>query len=192
MQVRPYSFHQWQPQPPGSNVSAETIIMETTRNIAENTPNTVGTNGNSNSLNMTDTSTPILPPTPCPCPDNSETFFCPILQRRMTPHLAQLCRTRPDYRQLWEQQRDADPTAPRQMPPAAAWLTCPHWSKPIATLPGSTLGAGCRSSQQPVYQCGYFHEPVVRRAADSHRERIASEIPGYTGRTCQRCEIPTD
>ena len=124
--------------------------------------------------------------TDCPCQPDAYPFVCPVHGKRMSPHLVHLCQTRPDYRELWIR-RAAGIT--RQMPPQAAWLTCPHRGETIATLPGATLGTGCRTAEQPVYQCDHFHEPVVRRAATSHLERIQAEVPGYTGRTCQRCEI---
>lgn len=125
----------------------------------------------------------------CPCHPEAYPFTCPLLNKRMSPHLVYLCQTKPAYRAKWERERDG---TPRQRPPQAAWLTCEHRGETIATLPGSTLGTGCRTAEQPVYQCERFHEPVVRRAAASHLDRIRVEIPGYTGRTCQRCEIPAD
>ena len=123
----------------------------------------------------------------CPCPDSSGKFFCERLQKAMTPRLARLCRDR-GYRPLFEARRDGKYTS-HQKPPQPAWLLCPHRGETIATLPGATLGTGCRTAEQPVYQCGHFHEPVVRRAAASHLERIRAEVPEYMGRTCQRCEI---
>jgi hypothetical protein len=127
----------------------------------------------------------------CDCPEPTGSFWCERHQRRKTPGLWELCRTRPDYRRLWESQRDVDSQAPRHTSPPAPWLTCEHRGETMANLPGATLGTGCRTAQQPVYRCGHFGEPVAMRAATSHRERIAAEIPDYTGRTCQRCEIPT-
>jgi len=61
----------------------------------------------------------------CPCqPDGP--FFCEILQRRMTTHLAELCRTQPAYREKWERQRDNPDPTPRPRPdpplPLRQWL----------------------------------------------------------------------
>jgi len=140
------------------------------------------------SRNMTTTSLPIIPSSDCPCKQEGK-FFCEHLQKIMYPRWAELCRTDPRYRAKWEAQRDNRQT-PRQKPPPPPWLLCPHRGEILATLPGATLGTGCRTAQQPVYQCQRFQEPVVRRAAASHQAQIASVVPGYTGRTCRECEIP--
>ena len=58
--------------------------------------------------------------TACPCqPDGS--FFCPLLQRRMTVALARRCRDQPEYRIKWLSERDGRPVAPAVSPEAALW-----------------------------------------------------------------------
>jgi hypothetical protein len=74
-------------------------------------------------INMAKPSTSIIPAPACPCkPDAS--FFCEILGRRMTTHLAELCRTQPAYREKWERQRDDPAPRPRfdPPPPLRQWL----------------------------------------------------------------------
>ena len=123
----------------------------------------------------------------CPCQPDNYPFVCPIHGRRMGPHLVYLCQTKPAYRAKWQQEQNG--TA-RQRPPQAAWLTCEHRGEILATLPGATLGTGCRTAEQPVYQCERFDEPVVKRAAVTNMRRIRAEVPGYTGRTCKECQVP--
>ena len=42
----------------------------------------------------------------CQSCNSTRPFFCEVLQRKMSPHLAHLCKTKPAYRIKWEQERD--------------------------------------------------------------------------------------
>jgi orotate phosphoribosyltransferase len=54
-----------------------------------------------------------------------------------------------------------------------------------------SAGCGCSSTTVAIFRCERFGEPVLQRAGkpQSCRERILLAAPGYTGRTCQTCEL---
>lgn len=71
------------------------------------------------------------------------------------------------------------------------WLTCPHRGDAIAKISGTTAGTGCGCENVEVYRCDHFGQPVIKRASPRCLEKIAASVPGYTGRTCRECKLPT-
>lgn len=71
------------------------------------------------------------------------------------------------------------------------WLTCPHRGDAIAKISGTTAGTGCGCENVEVYRCDHFGQPVIKQASPRCLEKIAASVPGYTGRTCRDCKLPT-
>jgi hypothetical protein len=120
----------------------------------------------------------------CPCQPESFPFVCPHLRKSMTPWLVHLCQTRPDYRQLWEDQRD---NARPQLP---AYIICPHRGRVLEEVNARKAGCGCASSTVQVFECRHFQEPVLRSSPARCTASIRELIPAYTGRTCRECLVP--
>jgi len=74
----------------------------------------------------------------------------------------------------------------------ASWLylKCPRRGNVIATTDGIRAGCGCGGTTVEIYECRYFHEPVLKQAAARCLEKIQATAPGYTGRTCRECKVP--
>ena len=99
----------------------------------------------------------------CPCSPEAYPFVCPLLNKRMSPHLVYLCQTRPGYRELW-QRRAAGTERPRPDPPLPLrqWLVEQlgrlreseakrrHYREPTAAL--SILAWHCTDCSQYDHQ----------------------------------------
>lgn len=108
----------------------------------------------------------------------------------------QLCQTRPDYRQTWDEgrgpgQRPTGPEAAAETVPNTAWLRCPHRGPAIATVRGSLAGCGCSTAEVDVYQCLHFQEPCLKMADPRRTSQIARQVPAYRGKICRRCKLAT-
>lgn len=72
-----------------------------------------------------------------------------------------------------------------------AWLNCPQRGPVLRTISGTLAGCGCGGTTADVYLCQRFDEPVLKQAAARCLETIREQVPGYAGRTCRECLVPT-
>lgn len=79
--------------------------------------------------------------------------------------------------------------------PSEAIAACPHRGLVLASISAQSAGCGCASSRVEFHECRYFEQPVLKQcaawAASSNQERLARACPGYAGRTCRECSVPT-
>lgn len=71
------------------------------------------------------------------------------------------------------------------------YLTCPHRGQVLATINGRVAGCGCSSTRIEVYECRYFHEPVIKQGHPPCLDTLREQVPGATGRTCRECKVPS-
>ena len=74
---------------------------------------------------------------------------------------------------------------------ALSWVNCPHRGKVVGEINAAKAGCGCSSALVQIYHCGHFSEPVLKGSSDRCRDAVASVAPGYTGRQCRKCDMPS-
>lgn len=83
--------------------------------------------------------------------------------------------------------------APKQadLPSHLEYLACKHRGATLTLISGAVAGCGCHAIEAEVHHCRYFNEPVLKYAAARCLDKIKAKVPGYAGRTCRECVVPT-
>lgn len=70
------------------------------------------------------------------------------------------------------------------------WAICEARPTILARVSGTVAGCGCGSTVAEIFFCEKFGEPVLKQAAPRCFAGIQRHAPGYTGRTCVKCDSP--
>lgn len=118
--------------------------------------------------------------------------FCNLTEIREGNRWVYACTNKGCKTKLTYSKRKFGLRIPCKSKDALWWLTCPYRGDVLSTLPGAVIGRGCGSTTFEVYHCNRFGEPVLKHAAARCLEKIADRVPGYTGRTCRKCNVLAD
>lgn len=142
----------------------------------------------------------------CVCrtfPEGERRMWCERHQCWKTAHWHFLCKTRDDYRSLWDNGKGPGQYVPElsdkkksKLKTALEYLTCKHRGNVVATIAGNMVGCGCGGTRVEFYECQHFYGEAVlldckQWAKKANQEKIQAACPTYNGRTCRECELWT-